>query len=61
MIKKWIAVFLIFFLGTSALITVDHVCGERTGIGGKAGLSLTKTKEGRVTFCFFGQEGGLGL
>lgn len=61
MIKRWIAVFLIFFLGTSALITVDHICGERTGMGGKAGLSFARTKEGRVTFCFFGLEGGVDL
>ncbi len=57
MIKKCIAVFLIFFLGTSALITVDHICGEQTGIGGKAGLSVTRTEEDGIAFCFFGLEG----
>ncbi len=59
--KKWIAIFLLFFLGTGALVTADHVCGEQTGIGGKAGLSIAKTKDGDIAFCFFGWEGSVDL
>lgn len=60
MLKKWIAVFIVFFLGTGGLITVDQVCRERTGLGGQAGLSLHKAADGGVEFCFFGLEGKAG-
>lgn len=51
---------MVFFLGTGALITVDQVCRERTGLGGQAGLSLHKAEDGGVEFCFFGLEGKAG-
>ncbi len=61
MIKKWIAVFVVFFLGTSALIAVDQICKERTGFGGQTGLSIHKTIEGDLTFSFWGLEGTIEL
>lgn len=54
MLKKLIAVFIVFFLGTGALITVDQVCRERTGLGGKVGVSLHKSADGSTEFSFFG-------
>lgn len=56
MLKKWITVFMVFFLGTGALITVDQVCRERTGLGGQTGLSLHKAADGSIEFSFFGLE-----
>lgn len=38
--KQWIAIFLITFIGTCGIITVDQQCREITGEGGKIGLSL---------------------
>lgn len=60
MLKKCIAVFIVFFLGTSALILVDQVCRERTGLGGQTGLSLHKRADGSIAFSFFGLEGTAG-
>lgn len=57
MLKKWIAVFMVFFLGTSALIAVDRSCSETTGCGGKSGLSVCRTEEGAVSVSFFGLKG----
>ena len=38
--KKWMTIFLITFIGTCGVITVDQQCREITGEGGKIGLSL---------------------
>lgn len=38
--KQWCAIFLITFIGTCGIITVDQQCREITGEGGKIGLSL---------------------
>lgn len=54
MIKKWIAVFLVFFLGTLAIISVDQTCRETTGCGGKNCLSIHKTEDGGTELSFFG-------
>lgn len=61
MVKKWIVVFMIFFLGTSALITVDHICRESTGYGGQTGLSVSRAADGDLSISFFGLRGELNL
>ncbi|MCQ4636239.1 hypothetical protein NE619_05820 [Anaerovorax odorimutans] len=54
MLKKWIAVFIVFFLGTSALIAVDRSCRESTGCGGKSGMNIIKDENGDVDVSLFG-------
>lgn len=54
MIKKWIAVFLVFFLGMSGFLLVDQSCRETLGKGGNPGLSITKTEKGNLSISFFG-------
>lgn len=61
MIKKWIAVFFIFFLGVSGLIAVDQACRESTGAGGELGLSIARTGQGDLSVSFFGLEGRIPL
>ena len=55
--KRWTAIFIIAFIGTCGVISVDRQCMEITGKGGQVGLTLNKTAEGNVAFCFFGLEG----
>lgn len=38
--KQWVTIFLITFIGTCGIITVDQQCKEITGEGGKIALSL---------------------
>lgn len=52
--KKWIAVFLVFFLGTLAVISVDQACRETTGCGGKTCFSIHRTEDGGMELSFFG-------
>lgn len=59
MLKKCIAIFMVFFLGTSVLIAVDRSCSETTGRGGNSGLAVTKTEDGKIGVSFFGLEGKL--
>lgn len=59
--KRWLVIFLITFVGTCGIISVDQQCKAITGEGGKAGLTLSKTADGKVAFCFFGLEGEIGL
>jgi len=42
MLIKTAAVFVVFFTGTTALITVDRVCEETAGAGGKLVLDVEK-------------------
>ncbi|MCB6994018.1 hypothetical protein LI177_11045 [bacterium 210820-DFI.6.37] len=60
MIKKWIAVFLIFFMGMTGLISVDRACRESTGAGGTTGLSVAHTRDGGTEISFFGLHGEIG-
>ena len=59
--RQWIILFLIFFMGTCGIFSVDQQCKEITGMGGKAGLTISRTEEGNTAFCFFGLEGEIGL
>ena len=60
MIRKWIAVFIIFFLGTGALVTVDQACRESTGTGGKAGICICRTQDGNFQISAFGMTKAIG-
>lgn len=57
--KKIIAVFLVFFLGTSGLIMVDNLCRQSTGQGGMLSVEINKTQDGKVLFSFLGKETGI--
>ncbi len=59
--KQWLTVFVITFIGTCGIIAVDQQCKEITGAGGKVGLSLDRTADGSLAFCFMGMEGEIGL
>lgn len=40
MLLKAFLVFLVFFIGTAAIITLDQICRETTGCGGKLVLDI---------------------
>ena len=52
--KKALIIFFIFFCGTSALVTVDRLCRETTGIGGQLELSMKRINPTQVEFTFLG-------
>ena len=41
-ISKLVAIFLIFVLGTTAILMIDNICKETTGDGGKLVLDVEK-------------------
>ena len=41
-ISKLIVIFLIFVMGTTAIIMIDNICKETTGDGGKLVLDVEK-------------------
>lgn len=54
MLKKWLIVFFVFFLGTAGLIQVDQACRETTGAGGLLCPSIQKTASGDLAVSFLG-------
>ncbi len=54
MLKKWVIVFFVFFLGTAGLIQIDQACRETTGAGGGLCPSIQKTAGGDLTVSFLG-------
>lgn len=61
MFKKWIFVFLVFFLGTAGVIRVDQACLETTGCGGNLCPSIQRTDSGGIALSCFGLSGEIDL
>lgn len=59
--KKFLAIFIICFLGTSCLIYVDSTCRESTNEGGLLGLSVKRVDQNRIKVSFLGADGYLNL
>lgn len=61
MLKKWLIVFFVFFLGTAGLVQVDQSCRETTGCGGILCPSIQKNASGDLVVFFFGMRGEIDL
>lgn len=54
--RKLLAVFLVFFMGTSGLLSVDAFCKQTTGKGGELSLEVKRMESGGVSVQFLGRE-----